>query len=268
MNRLFAALLGTAACMAVFASPAFANDPPAPQTFIANITLTPIILAVFVLSGAAALYDARNKKRGGRWISLLVFTILNIISGLNESLGLALAIVLCAYGIIVAVRMLRVSKDAQTPRRKAVIRGAAILLIPLCLFLGSFSFAFNSMTNYLDYSKAWKLGSFRKSQEEYAAKHEGRFKPVYPNEDSEYPLKDFYRMNNGNKSCVEITYGDDMRSYSVTITPTMFLPIPYRWLTSRTAFFMDESGIIRSKRLLNPGPSATAESPPHPDQRR
>ncbi len=292
MMRKLGALAAVFGFVFLRAEPALANDPPAAQTMLANLSIVPIALALFAFTGAAALYDklllrkqledsAPKRRRRPGW-ALGIATVACLLSGAQEGFALLLSPVLCVYAILIAARMIRASRQAPRGSRTctAALLGGA-LLIPLSIFLASFSFAFLDSWSYGRHDFCLEpMRRFASYQDKYAHAHDGLYHEVAM--PKRWEPKDEEEAEVWRKSAVKrlresvalsmrgsvalskcsITYGPDLKSYEVRLTPTAFYPWPYRYLApARISYFMDQTGVIRYRKMRRPGEGATAASP-------
>jgi len=260
---------------------AHANQPPAPETFFAEVLITPITLALFVLSGAAAIYDRKNNTpRAGfkRILTLLGITVLCVLSGMHEGFAVLLCLCLAIWGVGIALTMIRLSFDGAAGfYARWASRVGGVVLIPVVVFLASFSWVFFGTFYYETMGRDWShketLQEFFAYQRDYAARHEGQFHLLLPEnctddlekEDKE-PLFDsgvwrLAREKKRNVNRVSVSYGPDLRSYELKITPVAFYSWPYNLIARRRAYYMDQTGAIRHELLTGPGSEATASSP-------
>ena len=260
---------------------AHANQPPAPETFFAEVLITPITLAFFVLSGAAAIYDRKkNIPRPGfkRILTLLGVTVLCVLTGMHEGFAVLLCLCLAIWAVGIALTMIRLSFDGAAGfYTRWASRIGGVVLIPVVVFLASFSWVFFGMYYYNTMGRDWShketLQEFFAYQRDYAARHEGQFHPLFPenfNDELKEDERPSYidsrvarlaREKKRNVNRVSVSYGPDLRSYEVKITPVAFYSWPYNLFAKRRAYFMDQTGAIRHELLTGPGSAATASSP-------
>ncbi len=283
MKRWATSSFAAAVLVLLLSEPAHANEPPAPQTMLAQILIVPIALAFFAFSGAAALYDRKKaeslkragkvKKRSprrGRLRTLGIATLACLLSGMHEGFAVLLSLVLCGYAILLAVRMVRASRGAPPgnyPRRATLVAG--VILIPLAVFLASFSLMFfsgNDVYRYQHHSDRRLLHDFWEYQAAHAKEHDGVYLRLSSEgADADGDTRGEYlldRLKAGLSSTrLWVRYPDNLRGYAIGTTPAGSLPWPYRWFTSYKSFYMDQTGVIRYVELSSPGEGATAESP-------
>lgn len=283
MKRWATSSFAAAVLVLLLSEPAHANEPPAPQTMLAQIVIVPIALAFFAFSGAAALYDRRKSEslkqagkvrkrslRRGRLSVLGIATLACLLSGMQEGFAVLLSLVLCGYAIVLAVRMIRVRREAPPgsyPRWATPVAG--VLLIPLAVFLASFSLLFFSGSDvyrYQDRSDRRLLHAFWEYQAAHAREHDGvylRLPPEGADAEGDTRGERLLELLKAGRSSAHfwIRYPNDLRGYAIGTTPAGFLPWPYRWFTSYKSFYMDQTGVIRYVKLFSPGEGATAESP-------
>lgn len=254
---------------------AWANDPPAPAAWFAEFTIVPLALLIFSWSGAAKLYDEARGAPGGRGRVLLIGILVAFLSGMHEGYAMLTAPLLGAYAVVVGVRMIAASKIAP-PRSYARIasRCGGIALIPIALFLASFSWALLGSNRYShDWLFTDSLTKFQTYQRVYAAEHGGRFQQLSTNSANLDGDKEFEKhwydsgmyvlseYTDSRITQIDVKYGSDMKSYQVKVTPLAFVPWPYRLFSPRHAYFMTEDGVIHVERAWTSNTVATPSSP-------
>ena len=287
MKRLTAVLFVVVISVLLLSEPASANEPPAPQTMLAEIIIVPLAFALFTFSGAAALHDRqkseslkkagklkRHSLRRGRLKILGIVTLACLLAAVHEGLALLLSIVLGVYAIVIAIRMIRVGQEAPPGSySRWTPRVAGGLLIPFAVFLASFSVAFFSSSDTYRYQEHFDLRTledFWECQQEHAESHGGvYFRLPFDESDGADPQQRYLSerlshmlddsRRSGSARC-SISYRDDMRGYEIKTTPVGFLPWPYRWFTSRKAYYIDQSGVIRCETMTSPGKDASSKS--------
>lgn len=260
---------------------AYANQPPAPQTVLAEIMIAPITLTLFILSGAAALYDRTQKTRGmgsNRILILLVATVASLFSGMHEGFGALCCLVLGVWAVGIAITMIRLSLDsAAGAYTRWASRISAVVLIPTVVFLASFGFVYVGDYYYQTMGGEWRhqrtLQKFFDYQQAYSLQHEGQYHRLLPEDFADNPDQDLgeafmdsgvwslAREGKGNVNQVSVRYDPDLRSYEVKITPVSFFSWPYNLFVRRKAYYLDESGVIRCELLTGPGREASDSSP-------
>lgn len=280
MRRFTLTFLWALVFLFLLQNPAYANDPPAPQTMLAQLAIVPAALAFFVFSGAAAAYEVAGKgsTRRRRIFILLFASVLCVLSGMHEGFAILLSPMLAAYSIIYAIRMLRTAHLPQASRRTRMASTVGgVLLIPLLVFLASFSWAF---FGYYDvsgsrgkYAIKW-MQRFHAYQSKYAAAHGGKYheiplvSPDQQGTDESLNRTIYHDSGLGmltvffSRKELSLSYGGDLGSYTLKYGPVLFVPWPWYIFSPRQrAFYMDQTGIIRYEKLTGPG-EATVNSQP------
>lgn len=251
--------------------------------------VAPFAIVLLLCLAAAFWYERRSATRSGRANRLRLLALASLVcllTGIHEGMAAMVSPVLGGWAVVIAIRMLRVSRDAPPGSyARWASRAGGLLLIPMALFLAGFSWIF--LGHYFMASErgvVQGLVGFHQYQQAYAKQHDGTFNPIpierLQTQDYE-PLEDasatgirrrsdawmLGEYGSGRSRQLSITYGPDGRSYEVRVTPTLFYPWPYRHFTTRAAFLMRKDGIIRYEDMTSPGPGATAASPPLPPAR-
>ena len=265
---------------------AFANVPPAPQVILAELAIIPMVLLLYVLSGAAAYYDKKSPKgvgsRRGRAVGFTIFALFMSIG--MASMAVLSATVMAIYAVILGIKMLGVKTDPDLYLGVWVPRIAGTVLIPMAVLLAGFSFALGPIHYFQDHiSLKGNLRRFSDFQTAYALGHDGK--------NMEIPIKgpDYCSYLDWDKEDVEdldlynacgamglqmskrwyghardfsIVYSPDLKNYEIRVTPVLFPFWPYNYLAPRRAFYMDQTGVIRSIEMFDPGDGASSTSPP------
>jgi hypothetical protein len=279
------------ASILLYAFPALANNPPAPQTMVANLIMVPLTMIFFLVTGAAAAWDYEHniigwKRRIVIWLILFGLTCL---SGVHEGFGFLISIVLAFYSFSFVYKMLavafKISMTWNYTRVASLVGG--LILIPTILLLAGFSYAFMfPVYDEFGYRHVQeRLQKFSQYQRNYTSTHGG----IYAEIPAVAEIPDLSKSGNSkdieikNKELqdsgmrllikssnpfrdrkyydVSVIYGAALKSYSLEVVPLMFRPWPYGHLTKVYAYYLDQTGAIHAERVKKSGVHATVSSP-------
>lgn len=256
----------TAIAIVLFgAQPALANQPPGAQIMLAEILILPIMALLSLLGGAYAIINRQEKKK-----RKLKTVIAIVVSGINEGLGVLVALVFGIYALIRGFQMLLWGIGAQSfHKSRAHLAGAnplrliavGVSLILITLFLTGMAVAFVGYWPEIGRESREKdLKQFVTYQLAYArweAERTGQavFRPLPADN---FNIPGFVPPD----SHVRIEYSQDGNHFTVYMLPTERIPFsPFNYLTSQPSYRADETGRIRMIRVNRKDHLCPADAP-------
>jgi hypothetical protein len=238
------------------AGPAAANDPPGPQTVLAEILILPLMMLLSLAGGAYAILEVLSPRKKKRWgaIGRWGGTILVILfSFAHEGFGFMVAVIFAIVAVRRGVQMLWWGMRARPagPRLAHLqtanpwrLIPAGLSLVVLSLFLGSLPIAFfgyypwdssgtESLKKYVTYQLA--LGRL-----EQARTGQAKFRRIEEQALQTTGCGD--RLRGGTR----VEYDPSETGFTVLMLPKARFPFfPYNHLTSQPTYRADEAGKIR-----------------------
>ena len=246
---------------------AWANNPPAPALFLAEISILPIMMLLTALGGGyAVLEDTRDKRRGcllAAGAGALVF-----ISMAHEGFAFMVCVTFSFAAIVRGFKMValgiaagskkKVPENLEKASPKLLVSFGALLVI-VSIFLGGFAFAFigyfarspryteETLETYMTYN----IANARIVKERTG---EMRFLADIP---AYYPPGLI-----GRTQSFQLEYSQDYKSFVVYVLPIDKFPFfPYNYLVSLPSYRGDDSGQIRMIHTHNEQDRCPADAP-------
>jgi len=245
--------------MFVIVNPAMANQPPGPQLLLSEILILPIMALFSIIGGAYAVMKLREKKPGGLK-TFLVALLAIILSGVNEGLGVLVAIIFGIYAIQRGLQMLywgiRSFPKLKKPEylieanpRRLIPSGVFLIFITILLsgmavaFVGYWPLHGSEIQGREESLKEFVAYQLAYAQLQKAERGQRFFDRVIP----EDPLfHKFFNSSRRKKANIRLEYDKDGKHFMIYALPAARFPFfPYNHLTSQPSYLGDETGKIR-----------------------
>jgi hypothetical protein len=250
-------------------SSAFANQPASGEAVGFLFTIVPVTSIFLVLASTDRRFqqgEKPTKKELGNsiWIALPFL----LLSGAHEGFAAYLALFLVPSACSMIYRELKLWKESGGKRRIR-FQAAGIMVMVYILFAGAAPFIyFGSNYYYMKDSEGRYveiLSNYYHYQESYREEH-GHYNPLSlemaREEEVDHDIIRFARWvrHYAEYFSVELDYLEDLQSYQVRLVPNKFFIPPYKYLSPRRAYYLDQTGVIRYTTMTGPGEGASGNS--------
>lgn len=238
-----------------YATPVWANNPPAPQMALAEIAILPLMMILTAAGGGYAILRTRRRANlATRVFKIVAVIVLILFSASHEGYGFLLLTLFALIAVFRAVKMMvwavkppQIAAVRISPKRLASAGGVLLLL---ALFLGGFAPAFIGQWSRSKSSSARDVAVFRR----YAAFQMALKSPAFPQISKD---RDRYEAelraalsgyrNDAERLQLEQQPGGRFSAYLLPFLPLPFFP--YNYLTSAPSYYASEKGEIRMVRV-------------------
>ena len=254
--RLVRLLLIVGAMWLAWTSPAWANQPPGPQTLLSEVLILPLMMLLTALGGGYAVMRAAGIKRP-RW-AIAVVIVAIFLTGINEGLSAILMLVFGPYALVRGVRLAVWGARALRPPEKRAphlvraspsrLIAAGLLTCLTALALVGLNFAFLGW---------WPGESYTEQAIKRAVAlelHAGlpdRSGQVHP---GATPDPGYYFDE-------EFKFGPGGKSFQWWVWPKRMPFFPYNYLVTLPSFYADQTGQIRMIRVHKTGQRCPPDAP-------
>ena len=255
------------------AVPAYANQPPGPGVLFPAILMIPMVELFTALGGAYVLLRRQPKGRFSFGLRILFGVVLFLFGATHEGAGALVTLVLCAFALVRAIRMViwgvapRTRPLAPAPPPSAVSSDGLALAAPMAaahdwrmatagvamglaaVFLCGSAFAF--VGYWPEFQEHYQLSAVRRflaAQLAYGHAQKQQFGHTQfaaVGDDEAANLAEELRHDKN----VRIEFSPDHSHFTVLLLPNSRFPHwPYSLFTSQGSYRADESGQIRMIR--------------------
>jgi len=269
----------------VWTSPAWANQPPSGQMFLAEILILPLMMLLTVLGGGYAIMRAAGAKRR-RWL-ILVAVVAIFLTGIQEGLSALLMLVFGPYALVRGVRLILWGVGAMRPPEKRAaylalasptrLVTAGLLTCLMVVALVGLNFAFVGWFPRERYAEedlkrvvAYELirGKDHKDvggQPQYEAP-----RPYQPEGASDLAFGEMIFTSLRYKEAPrglrgsfvgEFKLGPGAKSFQVWVWPEQMPFFPYNYLVTVPSFYADQTGQMRMIRVHKNGERCPPDAP-------
>lgn len=287
--RFVRRLAALAVLLLFWAAPAWANQPPGPQMFLAEVLILPLMMLFTALGGGYAVMQARGVKRRRYYMVLAMLAIL--LSGIHEGYGAMLMIVfgIVALGragrlIVWGIGALRPPEKRRAHLAQAVplrLILAGLLTVVTAVGLAGLRFAFLSWWPSESYVEqdlkrlvAYQLAHSKQHKDasgnpQYEGLNAGALKRAenFPGEPilafEELRLPFLHRETTGKRRyfATEFRLAPGAKSFQVWVWPQRMTFFPYNYVVTLPSFYADETGQIRMIRVHWAGQKCSPDAP-------
>ena len=257
------------------ANPAMANQPPGPQLLLSEILILPIMALFSVIGGAYAVMKLRENKPSGLK-TFLVALLAIILSGVNEGLGVIVAIIFGIYALQRGLQMLYWGvRSIPKLKKPEYLIGAnpwrlissGVLLIFITLLLSGMAVAFVGYWPLLGseiQGREEGLKEFVAYQLAYAQLQKAENgQRAFDRVTVEDPL--FHKIFNSSRrktANIRLEYDKEGKHFMIYALPATRFPFfPYNHLTSQPSYLGDETGKIRMIHVNSKDALCPADAP-------
>ncbi|MFC1814150.1 hypothetical protein ACFL03_15810 [Thermodesulfobacteriota bacterium] len=261
--------------MFVVVNSAMANQPPGPHLLLSEILILPIMALFSIIGGAYAVMKLREKKPGGLK-TFLVALLAILCSGINEGLGVIVAIIFGIYAIQRGLQMLywgiRSFPKFKKPEylveanpRRLIPSGVLLIFISILLsgmavaFVGYWPLLGSGLKDREEGLKEFVAYQLAYAQLQKAESGQLSFDKITP----EDPLfHKFFNSSRREKANIRLEYDKDGKQFMIYALPATRFPFfPYNHLTSQPSYLGDETGKIRMMYVNSKDAICPADAP-------